>query len=254
MSTAKVARFGVILGKLSAGEVVAVDDLARDLDVSGATIRRDLRDLARQSLLTRVHGGAVAREVPYELPVRDRSAQRVEEKRRIGVAAAALVPDGAVVGLNGGTTTTEVARALAARSGLTIVTNALNIAVELSARPDIRIMVTGGQVRSASIEMVGPVADRTISEFNLDIVFLGMDGIQAKAGCTTHDVTEARTDAALVGQGEKVIAVADGTKIGRAVFASICPLAAVDLLVTDVNAGRDELDRLADSGLEVMEV
>lgn len=246
----KVERFGVILGHLSAGETLAVDRLARELEVSDATIRRDLRELAGQALLTRTHGGAVARDVGYELPVRYRSGQQSEAKRRIA-AAAALVPDGAVVGISGGTTTTEVARLLAPRR-LTVVTNAINIAAELALRPDIDLLVTGGLVRSQSFELVGPVAERTIQAHNLDLLLLGVDGIDAKAGCTTHDPVEARVDGAMVEQARQVVVVADATKLGRVAFAQICRLDQVGVLVTAGPLdGPDRVQALADAGLDV---
>ena len=121
----------------------------RDLGVSEATVRRDLQVLGEQRLLERSHGGAVAHGTAHELPVRYRTG-RSDEKRRIARAAAELVADGSSVGLTGGTTTTEVARVLAPRKDLTVVTNALNIAVELAVRPDLKLIVTGGVARSAS--------------------------------------------------------------------------------------------------------
>ena len=132
--------------------------LAGDLGVSEATVRRDLQVLGEQRLLERSHGGAVAHGTAHELPVRYRTG-RSDEKQRIARAAAELVADGQSVGLTGGTTTTEVARVLAPRSDLTVVTNALNIAAELAVRPNLKLIVTGGVARSASYELVGPLAD-----------------------------------------------------------------------------------------------
>lgn len=249
----KADRFGVILGHLSSGQKIVVDELARELEVSDATIRRDLRELADQALLTRTHGGAVAREVGYELPLRYRSGQQSEAKRRIAATAATLVPDGVVVGITGGTTTTEVARTLAARNGLTVVTNAINVAAELALRPSIQLLVTGGMVRSASFELVGPVAEQTLGAYNLDILLLGVDGIDVKAGCTTHDQVEARTNAVMVERAKQVIVVSDATKIGRVAFARICRLDAIDVVVTDAPSfdGHGALDALAAAGLDV---
>src|ERR1700759_2942250 len=144
----KSARLSAILDQLATGGAVDVDGLAKELGVSPATIRRDLATLARQRLLERTHGGAVAHGVSYELPLRYKGVRFAEEKRRIAAAAAALVAGGRGVGRTGGTTAPEVARALADRPRLTIVTNALNIASELGVRPNIKLIVTGGLARS----------------------------------------------------------------------------------------------------------
>src|SRR5205823_7467134 len=114
--------------------------------------------LERQRLLARTHGGAVAQGVLYELPLRYKAARHQQEKKRIGAAAAALVPDGAAIGLTGGTTTTEVARAVVERNNLTVVTNALNIAGQLAVRPNLKLGVTGGFSPPQSDDRVRPLS------------------------------------------------------------------------------------------------
>jgi DeoR family transcriptional regulator, aga operon transcriptional repressor len=250
----KMERLSAILEQLGGNGSASVDELARMLGVSGATVRRDLRQLADQHLLARTHGGAVVQAVSYELPIRYRSGRRSEQKRRIGAAAAKLVPDRGVAGITGGTTTTEAARALASRSDLTVVTNALNIAAELAVRPNLRLVVTGGVARSASFELVGPVAEQTLSGYNLDIAIVGVDGIDHAAGCTTHDDVEARTNAILVRQARQCVVVADSSKLGKVAFARICPISAVDLLITDKDADDGRLTSLRDAGLKIRTV
>jgi DeoR family transcriptional regulator of aga operon len=243
-------RLGVILEELSVRGSVAVADLSERLGVSAATVRRDLERLEEQRLLTRTHGGAVAQMVSYELPLRYKSARRQEQKRRIGQEAASRVHDGAVIGLTGGTTTTEVAREIVDRQ-LTVVTNALNIASELAIRPNIKLVVTGGIARSESYELVGPLAEATLADLHLDLAFIGADGITATDGLTTHHEIEAHTDRALMERAPHVVVVADASKLGRIAFARICPISAVHELVTDGEADDDELRALRDAGLEV---
>src|SRR5215213_7713554 len=178
-------RFGRILELLARDGSVSVGALATDLAVSEATVRRDLQILGEQRLLERSHGGAVAHGTAHELPVRYRTG-RSDEKQRIAHAAAELVEEGTAVGLTGGTTTTEVARALATRQDLTVVTNALNIAVELAVRANLKLIVTGGVARSASYELVGPLADATLQGLYVDLAFVGVDGIDAARGLTTQ--------------------------------------------------------------------
>jgi len=154
-------------------------------------VRRDLQLLEEQHLLSRTHGGAVANATVYELPLRYRSGSHTDEKRRIAAVAAERIDDTvATVGMTGGTTTTEVARRLADRLGLTVVTNALNIASDLALHPDIKLIVTGGTARSESYELVGPLAESTLADLNLDIVVVGVDGISVGGGLTTYHEVE----------------------------------------------------------------
>jgi DeoR family transcriptional regulator of aga operon len=244
-------RLGAILERLSNGGSVAVADLSTELGVSTATVRRDLRLLEDQRLLARTHGGAVAHGLVYELPLRYKGARHQDEKRRIADAAAASVAEGAAIGLTGGTTTTEVARALATRERLTIVTNALNIASELAVRPNLKLVVTGGVARAESYELVGPLAEQSLAGLNLDIAFLGVDGVSAVAGLTTHHDIEAHTNLALIVRARRAVIVADSSKIGRVAFARICDLDRVDELITDTAADPEMLQEIEDAGLVV---
>ncbi len=244
-------RLSVILEELADGGTIAVAGLRTRLGASAATIRRDLELLEQQHLLTRTHGGAVAHGVAYELPLRYKAGRHGDEKRRIAAEAAARVADGMAVGLTGGTTTTEVARALVARERLTVVTNALNIASELAIRRDLKLVVTGGWARPESYELVGPLAERSLAELNLDVAFLGVDGISAREGLTTHHDVEAHTNFALVERARRAIVVADGSKVGRASFVRICPLERVAELITDASADRAALDEIREAGVDV---
>ncbi|MGW4247475.1 DeoR/GlpR family DNA-binding transcription regulator [Nocardia sp. NPDC004722] len=248
----KADRSARILAHIAEVGSADVHDLVELLGVSGATIRRDLQELNDQGLLHRTRGGATVGAVSLELPLRHRGERQLVEKRRIAYAAAELVPDGAVVGLNGGTTTTELARALAGRTDLTVVTNAVNIAAELIVRPEIRLVVIGGIARSASYELVGPAADRMLEQYNLDIAFVGVDGLTAQGGCTTYDEMEAQTDRAFLRSAARNVVLADSTKIGRITFANICPLSEVQDLVTDNGIEPDAESAIAAAGVRVI--
>lgn len=247
-------RLAAILDGLAEEGSVQVADLAARLGVSPTTIRRDLERLEDQRMLTRTHGGAIAHGVLYELPVRYRSARHEDEKRRIAAAASARVQDGSIVGFTGGTTTTEVSRSIVGREGLTVVTNAMNIAGELAIRADLKLIVTGGTARPESYELVGPIAERALSEMNLDVAFVGVDGIEAGAGLTTHHEIEAHTNRTLVQRARRVVVVADGSKVGRVAFARICATTDVHELVTDAGAPHGPLHALEAAGLEVQVV
>ena len=244
-------RLSAILERLSREGAVDVADLATRLGVSAATARRDLQLLEDQRMLSRTHGGAVPRDLLYELPLRYKAARYQEEKKRIAAEALRRVEDGAVVGLTGGTTTTEVARAVVDRRRITVVTNALNIAGELAVREDLRLMVTGGTARSESYELVGPVADQTLERLNLDVAFVGVDGISLQVGLTTHHDIEAHTNRTMIERSRRVVVVADSSKLKRVAFAVICPLAMVDEFITDTAAPAALVGELRESGLTV---
>ncbi|GAA4532407.1 DeoR/GlpR family DNA-binding transcription regulator [Amycolatopsis samaneae] len=214
-----------------------VAELAAELAVSTATVRRDLDQLAEQRLLIRTRGGAVAGDVAHDLPLRYRMARRAPEKSRIAEAVAALVEPGWVVGLNGGTTTTEIARALGGRGelggGITVVTNALNIAHELAVWQHVKLVVTGGVARSRSFELTGPLATRVLDEIAVDLLVLGVDALDPRAGAFAHHEGEASINRLMVDRSARVVAAADSSKLGRRAFAGICPISAVDTVVTD---------------------
>jgi DeoR family transcriptional regulator of aga operon len=244
-------RLSRIVEQISTNGSVGVGDLAEMLGVSAATVRRDLQLLEEQRLLARTHGGAVAHGVLYELPLRYRSARRQEDKARIAKAAAQRVADGSAIGMTGGTTTTEVARALSDRRQLTVVTNSLNIASELAVRPNLKLVVTGGVARAESYELVGPLAEAALASFNLDVVLVGVDGISVAAGLTTHHDVEAHTNRALIARARRVVVVTDSSKIGQVAFARICDLESVDEVISDTGADDEEVGRLREAGVEV---
>ena len=250
-SVRQAERLEVILEHLSESGDVGVTELATELGASPATVRRDLQLLEEQRLLARTHGGAVALGVLYELPLRYRTTRHSEEKRRIAAAAAERVSEGMVVGLTGGTTTTEVARALSDRRRLTIVTNSLSIAAELAVRPNLKLVVTGGVARPESYELIGPLAETILAGLNLDLAIVGVDGISVAAGLTTHHEAEAHTNRALIDRSALALVVADASKIGHAAFARICESARVGELITDANAPAAELDELRGVGVSV---
>jgi DeoR family transcriptional regulator of aga operon len=260
---ARHERLSTLLDMLGQREKIDVEGVAGELNVSAATVRRDLDHLAEQQLLTRTRGGAVANDFAYDLPLRYKTARHVPEKQRISNAAAAFATQGMVVGLNGGTTTAGVARALAMRSdlsgrgdapGITVVTNALNIAHELTVRPNVKIVVTGGVARPQSFELSGPLATRVLSELTIDLLFLGVDAFDPDAGAFAHHEGEASINRLMVERAERVVAVADGSKLGRRAFARICETAQVQALVTDAEADPEVVRAFEAAGVEVQAV
>ncbi len=255
-------RWNDLLELLAADGQLTVEKAATELGVSAATVRRDFDDLAAQQMLTRIRGGAVAQAVTYDLPLRYKSERHPTEKHRIGAVAAAMIRPGQIAGINGGTTTTEVARALAIRPDLaaggllspaiTLVTNALNIATELAVRQSIKIVATGGVARPQSYELTGPLATGVLEQIVLDVAILGVDGIDAEVGATAHHEGEASINRLMAQRASRVIVAADSSKAGRRAFARICPAADVDVLVTDSGIDPEQADRLTEAGVQVV--
>nr|WP_254553261.1 DeoR/GlpR family DNA-binding transcription regulator [Kitasatospora sp. MMS16-BH015] len=238
---------------------IEVVEAARLLGVSAATVRRDLEELAGQRLLTRTHGGAVRAGVSYDLPLRYKATRRAAEKLRIAKAAAALVLPGSVVGLTGGTTTSEVARELATRpdlaeadGALTVVTNAIDIAGELAVRTHIRTVMTGGVARPASYELTGPLAAAVLEGLCLDYAVLGVNGLDPVVGASAVSEGEAGINRAMAVRAEKVIVVADSTKLGRRAFVTVSFPREIDVLVTDTEAPPELVAALTEQGVEVL--
>ena len=230
---------------------LTLDELVAELGVSKATLRRDLADLEDESLLVRTHGGARAAELPYEIPIRMRTQSR-RAKQLIARKTAQLIPAGPhALAVSGGTTTTEVVRALRHHADLTIITNALSIAAEAAAWPRIKVIITGGRVRAQSLEAVGPLSEGAFNSVNVATAVLGADGVSVDGGVTTHDETEARTNRAMVLNAQRVIVAADGSKIGKVMLARMAELSEVHDLVTDASADPEELDRIAKRGVRV---
>jgi DeoR family transcriptional regulator of aga operon len=255
------ARWNVLLEWLTQDGRISVDDAAGRLAVSQATIRRDFDQLAQQQMITRTRGGAVANGLSYDLPLRYKSAKHSAEKQRIGAAAARLVEPGSVVGLNGGTTMIEVARALAVRPDLntrdegvqlTVVTNALNIANELLVRSRMKIVVAGGVVRPQSFELVGPLGGALLMEVTLDIALLGVDALDVELGAAAHHEGEAAMNSLMVARARRVVVIADSSKLGGRAFARICPISKVETLVTDSGAPAAAVEQFRSAGVEVI--
>ncbi|MFI1466558.1 DeoR/GlpR family DNA-binding transcription regulator [Streptomyces wuyuanensis] len=253
------ARWKALLELLVEQGRLDVEEAATALDVSAATIRRDFDQLAEQQMLVRTRGGAVVHGVSYELPLRYKASRHAAEKQRISAAVAELISPGEVVGFTGGTTTTEVARALAARpdlaSGtpaLTIVTNALNIANELAIRPQFKIVVTGGVARPQSFELIGPLADGVLGQITMDVAVLGVNAFDVVHGAAAHDEDEAAINRLLCERAQRVVVAADSTKLGTRAFARICATEQVDTLVTDSAVSEGAVAAFTEAGVTVV--
>src|ERR1700691_3597192 len=196
-------RLNQIVSAVVARGQIDVPTLASEFGVSYATIRRDLDALQNQRLVRRTHGGATIHAAFNDLPLSYKSARELPQKQRISRRALEFLQDARVIGTTGGTTVSQFARLLHDRDGLTVVTNALNVAPDLLGNPRLRVVIAGGEVRGSSQESVGHSAAAFLSGYAVDVAFLGVDGVDAMAGCTTYDPAGARVNAALVQHARK---------------------------------------------------
>ena len=239
----------------------SVDELAVILTTSAPSVRRDLARLEERNLVHRTHGGArLAGQMQYEAFRFDesfhvRESRFTDEKRRIGVAAAELIREHDTVGFTAGTTPTQVARCIRHRNSIHVITNAVNIGMELSNQPALNVTLTGGTMRWAgAFSLTGPTAIEMLSGVYMDKVFIGVCGVDVQRGASTIEPDEAAVFRAMVRQAKQVIVVADSSKIGMISPALICPASDIDILVTDSSIAREALEGFRSNGIEVYAV
>jgi DeoR family transcriptional regulator of aga operon len=249
-----------ILQELQRGGKVSVDELAKLLGVSLTTVRRELRGLEIKGLLRRTHGGAIPVSPMLYEPFRHLSSfqeqedRNAAEKRRIGLAAAEMVAEGETVSIGAGTTTTQVARSLISRKGITIITNSVNIAMELSHRDEISVIVTGGLLSGDWFALVGPAALTGIGEMFVDKCFVGVDGADAEHGATSNYSDQAAVHRAMIRQARQRIVVADHEKVGVVGRALIASPSEIDLILTDSGATDEAVAPFLLRGIDVRRV
>jgi DeoR family transcriptional regulator, aga operon transcriptional repressor len=231
---------------------VLVPDLAKRFETSQVTVRKDLEALHAHRLIHRTHGGALpARDGALEDPtLREKEKLHHQEKVRIAGAAAGMVQEGQVIILDSGTTTTEIARVLRTFRKLTIVTNAVNIAAELSGTA-VDVILTGGTLRKNSFSLVGPIAEETLHRLSADLLFLGVDGFDVHYGLSTPNLLEAKVNKVMVEVAKHTVAVCDSSKFGRRSLSLIVPPSALHEVVTDRGVSKSDVRVLKQVGIEV---
>jgi DeoR/GlpR family transcriptional regulator of sugar metabolism len=254
-SLSNIERQAQLLRFIQQRSRATVNELALEFGVSVATVRRDLDALAEQGVVTRFHGGAVAvRQAPPEQPVLQRNAEQAEEKERIGRAAAGLIEDGDTIFLGSGTTVLAVAKHLRTRRDLTVITNSVLVLNELSSAPYITVVGLGGLLRSSEMSLIGHITEQALAEVRVQKIIMGIHAIDVEHGLTNDYLPETMTDRAILGQGGRVIIVADHSKCGRVSIAFLAPLSAIDTLVTDSGAPPDFIAAVAEQPIDVLVV
>jgi DeoR family glycerol-3-phosphate regulon repressor len=212
---------------------VSVEALATRFQVSPQTIRKDLNDLCDQRLMSRVHGGAVVASSVENVSYGARRLIAADEKRAIGAAAAALVSNGSSLFINIGTTTEEVARHLSDHTDLLVITNNLNVAMQLYPLPSIEVIVAGGPVRRSDGAIIGAAAVDFVRQFKVDTAIIGISAIDEDGSLLDFDYREVRVAQAIIENARQVILVADSLKFERAAPVRLAHLTQMHVFVTD---------------------
>lgn len=246
-------RHNHILKTLRQRGFVTVQDLQQELNVSEATVRRDLRSLEDRDLLHRTHGGANPQShLLYDRPISEKAKRYSEEKRRIGRAAAELIEKNDSVILASGTTILEVSRHISHNATITAVTSCVHTALELVDRPGVELIQLGGMVRATSTSVVGASAATMMNAMSCRKLFLGVDGLDIHYGLSTSSPREAHLNQCMITAAQEVIVVTDHSKLGVRGFSKICATDRIDKIITDDQAPKETVRLLEDSGIEVI--
>ena len=246
-------RWNGILARLNENGFVKVSELMRTFGVSIETIRRDMEALEQQGMLKRVYGGAIrVTSKNAEIDYTSREHINAEEKQAIGRRAAELINNGDTVVVDPGTTTIEVAKALRSKKDLTCLTNSIAVSIELVKNNSGPVFLLGGQLRIGHYSTSGSLTVGQLQQFSADKAIIGAGGISIKTGLTDYHVEEAGARKEMIRIADKVIVVADSSKLGFSTFIHVCPLDDIDVLVTDWKATPELLEPFRDTKMEII--
>ena len=238
----------VILDKLSADGTVSVGTLAHDLELSEVTIRQDLKVLEEKGWLNRKRGGAVP---ALHRDILERQRMYTEQKNAIARAAAEMIREGDVIMIEAGTTTALIARYLAGKRDIHILTNSTLVFSYARMYPNLQITMTGGEFRRATESLVGPIALETIGRINVRLAFVGTDGFTLERGMTTHLMEGAEIVKAMKAHSETTVLAADSSKYGKTGFSHVLPLSAMDMILTDDDLSGQAEEELREAGINI---
>ncbi len=242
-----------IVERARSGGRVEVAALAEELGVTTETVRRDLTTLERHALLRRVHGGAIPIErLGFEPALAARDSVLTAEKERIARLALAELPDEGTILLDAGTTTARLANILPTDRELVVLTNALPIAMSLSVRPNITVLMVGGKVRGRTQAAVDAWALQALADSYVDVAFIGTNGISTERGLTTPDTTESAVKRAMIRAARRTVVLADHTKVGQDHLSRFATLDQIDTLITDTGLDAQVAEELRGQGPRVL--
>lgn len=231
---------------------VLINDLSKIFNTTSVTIRKDLDQLEREGFLKRTHGGAILHKPLFHgLALIEKEKLHADEKKRIADEAVKLINEGDVIILDSGSTTTQLARNMKNLKGITVITNAVNIALEL-ATSDLEIILTGGSFQKDSSTLIGPLADDVLKKVSADKLFHGVDGVDYELGLTTPNIIEANTSRVMMQRAGENILLVDSSKFGRRSLGVICQIKEINKIITTKEMDKTEIQKLNDMGVEVV--
>jgi DeoR/GlpR family transcriptional regulator of sugar metabolism len=241
-----------ILQRVAEEQTIKIGELARELNVSEMTIRRDISRLEQDGFLRHTHGGATAHITKsIELAFNARALEHAAEKRLIGMRAAEDLAGPSVLFVGAGTTAEQFSLFLPPTPGLQVITGSLPVASLLGSRP-VHVIALGGTVREEELSCVGPIATATIARYQADVAVIGAAGVSGKCGITEFDDEVAEVNRAAIGHSSRLVVLADASKIGADAHAIVAPAGAISMLVTSAGAPEAELDQLRAAGVEIV--
>jgi DeoR/GlpR family transcriptional regulator of sugar metabolism len=231
---------------------VLITDLCKTFNTTAVTIRKDLDLLEKEGVLKRTHGGAILHKPLFHgLALNEKEKLHSDEKERIAAEAVKYISEGDVIILDSGSTTSSLAKKMKHLKGVTVITNAINIAMEL-ANTDIEIILTGGSLQKNSSTLIGPLADSILNKISADKLFHGVDGVDYEIGLTTPNIAEANTSRVMTKRAGEDFLLVDSSKFGRRSLGVICQIKEISKIITTRKMDKTELKKLNDMGVEVI--
>ncbi|WP_205510000.1 DeoR/GlpR family DNA-binding transcription regulator [Longitalea arenae] len=246
-------RHQLIIQKLQEKGRVDIQELSEELQVSGVTIRKDLKLLEEKNLLFRTKGGGSINN-PYaaERTINEKEFINADQKKKIAKAALTLLGQNDSIIIGSGTTVFELAQALYPSKHLTVITPALRVALELCNRPNVDILQIGGLIHHSSASAAGAFGERLLEDISCGLLFMGVDGIEPEFGLSITNLAEASLDKKMIQVAQQVVVMADSTKFGRRGIGRICGLDQVDYIITDAGAPIESIRQLEEKGVKTI--
>lgn len=248
-----IERRNTILTKLSAEGKVLVSDLAKEFSVTEETIRRDLEKLDNDGLARKTYGGAVKNEsLNIDLPFHVRKQTNVESKQQIAALIGEMINDGDYIMLDASTTALCVIKNIIHKKNITLITNSIEILIELCNKPGWNVLSTGGTLKEGGLSLVGYQAEKMISGFHVDIAICSCKGIDEVNGITDSNERDAEIKKAFYRSANKRVLAVDSSKFDRASFVKVCGYNEIDVVVTEKYPGEQWSERLERNGIELI--
>ena len=246
-------RLKMVLDVVNEMKVVTIEDLCYQLAVSKATVRRDLKELEQNNKIIRTHGGALSfgDHGPYEPPFRVKSKWNIEEKQRIAEVACRYINPGEAIILDSGTTTLELAKKITMIENLTVITNDLIIAMELSQYQNINLIVIGGKLKKDFYTLTGIFAEMVLKNIRADKYFIGADAVDRELGLMNYNTEEIPIKKLMIASAKKRYALCDHSKFEGVAVANICSFECIDQIITGTEIDPEILKKFTNTGVEI---